>query len=230
MLVYGKRKSTEKGKASRRGVTRRAGRSGTAISSLSRGESASWSGRTSPFRRKHERTTLCRGVSPRYRGRVDPDRKRSAAKQPCLIISGTPPGRRTGPIAAGHWSFGGFSRTRRCVMRRSRRIWPRLVALCGSCLLVPALTMLGEGRGQVINAVTGQTPLVFDQVVGQPMGLPRLPPQGAWGEVINVTSRWIVIQNHSGQQFPIALDDINEFLVRWPIGLDILNNDAVVEA
>jgi len=115
-------------------------------------------------------------------------------------------------------------------MRRSRRIWPRLIALCGSCLLVPALTMLGEGRGQIINAVTGQTPLVFDQVVGQPMGLPHLPPQGAWGEVINVTSRWIVIQNHSGQQFPIALDYINEFLVRWPIGIDILNNQALVEA
>ena len=81
-------------------------------------------------------------------------------------------------------------------MRRSRRLWPRLVAVCGSCLLVPVLTMLGEGRGQVINAVTGQAPLVFDQVVGQPMGLPHLPPQGAWGEVINVTSRWIVIQNH----------------------------------
>jgi hypothetical protein len=117
-------------------------------------------------------------------------------------------------------------------MRRSRRAWPRLVALCSSCLLVPALTMvmLGEGRGQVITAVTGQSPLVFDQVVGQPMGLPHLPPQGAWGEVINVTSRWIVIQNHSGQQFPIAVDDIGEFLARWPISLDVLTNQSMVEA
>jgi hypothetical protein len=57
-----------------------------------------------------------------------------------------------------------------------------------------------------------------------------MPPQGAWGEVINVTSRWIVMQNHSGQQFPIALDDIQEFLVRWPIGLDILTPQAMVEA
>jgi hypothetical protein len=90
--------------------------------------------------------------------------------------------------------------------------------------------MLGEGRGQVINAVTGQAPMVFDQVVGEPMGLPHLPPQGAWGEVINVTSRWIVMQNHSGQQFPIALDDIGEFLVRWPISLDALTNQSEVEA
>ena len=28
--------------------------------------------------------------------------------------------------------------------------------------------------------------VAFDAVVGQPRGLPQLPPQGAWGEVINV--------------------------------------------
>jgi hypothetical protein len=115
-------------------------------------------------------------------------------------------------------------------VRRSRRLWPRLAALCGSCLLFPTLAMFNVGRGQVINAVTGQQPMVFDRVVGQPMGLPHLPPQGAWGEVINVTSRWIVIQNHTGQQFPIAIDDIFEFLVRWPTGLDVLTNQSIVEA
>ena len=115
-------------------------------------------------------------------------------------------------------------------MRRSRRLWPRLVALCACCALVTLLTTLGEGRGQIVQRVTGQAPLVFDQVVGQPLGLPQLPPQGAWGEVINVTSRWIVIQNHSGQQFPIAAQDINEFLVRWPTGLDVLTNQSLVEA
>jgi len=115
-------------------------------------------------------------------------------------------------------------------MRRSRRLWTRLVALCGSCAIVTAMTMLGEGRGQVIQQVTGQAPLVFDQVVGQPMGLPHLPPQGAWGEVINVTSRWIVMQNHTGQQFPIAIEDIGEFLVRWPLSIDALTNQSVIEA
>ena len=65
--------------------------------------------------------------------------------------------------------------------------------------------------------------VAFDAVVGQPRGLPQLPPQGAWGEVINVTSRWIVVQNHSGQQFPIAIDDIQEFLIRWPTSIDALN-------
>ena len=42
----------------------------------------------------------------------------------------------------------------------------------------------------------------FDQIVGNPRGLPHLPPQGAWGEIINVTSRWIVIQNHYGSAVP----------------------------
>ena len=48
--------------------------------------------------------------------------------------------------------------------------------------------------------------------------------------MINVTSRWIVIQNHSGQQYPIAADDIGEFLVRWPSSLDNLGPQSVVEA
>jgi len=70
----------------------------------------------------------------------------------------------------------------------------------------------------------------FDQVVGHPRGLPQLPPQGAWGEVIHATPRWLVIQNHSGQQYPIAIDDIGEFLVRWPSSLDALGAGSVVEA
>ncbi len=70
----------------------------------------------------------------------------------------------------------------------------------------------------------------FDQIVGNPRGLPHLPPQGAWGEIINVTSRWIVIQNHTGQQYPIAVNDIGEFLVRWPSSVDALGNRSIVEA
>jgi hypothetical protein len=72
--------------------------------------------------------------------------------------------------------------------------------------------------------------LAFDQVVGHPRGLPQLPPQGAWGEVINVTTRWIVIQNHSGQQYPIAAEDVGEFLVRWPSSVENLGPQSMVEA
>src|SRR4051794_41065831 len=57
----------------------------------------------------------------------------------------------------------------------------------------------------------------------------RVPPQGTWAEIINVTSRWIVIQNQAGQQFPIASDSIRQFLIRWPTSLDQLTGNSVIE-
>jgi hypothetical protein len=106
-------------------------------------------------------------------------------------------------------------------MRKTRR-WrvelPLLLFSCGFVLLVPKPTLSQDPR------------LAFDQIVAQPRGLPQLPPQGAWGEVINATPRWLVIQNHSGQQYPIALEDIGEFLVRWPASVSQLGAGSVVEA
>ena len=93
-----------------------------------------------------------------------------------------------------------------------------LVAMLSSCLL----------PGQVAMAQNGD--IAFQAVVGQPLGLPQLPPQGAWGEVINATARWLVVQNHSGQQFPIAIDDIQEFLIRWPTSINALTGQSIVEA
>ena len=57
----------------------------------------------------------------------------------------------------------------------------------------------------------------------------RVPPQGTWAEIINVTPRWIVVQNEQGQQFPIASDRIRQFLIRWPISTDQLTPNSVVE-
>lgn len=93
-----------------------------------------------------------------------------------------------------------------------------LVALLSSCLLPAQAAMAQNGD------------IAFQAVVGQPLGLPQLPPHGAWGEVINVTARWLVVQNHSGQQFPIAIDDIQEFLIRWPTSMNDLNGRSLVEA
>ena len=97
------------------------------------------------------------------------------------------------------------------MMRQSMRL--RIKILFAGVALALALGLPSAAQDRRV---------AFDQVVGQPRGLPQLPPQGAWGEVINVTSRWLVIQNHSGQQYPIALDDIGEFLVRWPSSVDRL--------
>src|SRR5262249_3605841 len=102
---------------------------------------------------------------------------------------------------------------------KSRRLWPRFVILSVCCALVPGMASPAQERE-----------LAFEQIVGHPRGLPQLPPQGAWGEIINVTSRWVVIQNHSGQQYPIAVEDLGEFLIRWPSSLDALTPRSIVEA
>ena len=84
-------------------------------------------------------------------------------------------------------------------------------------LLLVMLSLLCWKLGGAATAQIPNGDPAFDAVVGHPRGLPQLPPQGAWGEVINVTQRWLVIQNHAGQQFPISIDDIQEFLIRWPM-------------
>ncbi len=119
-----------------------------------------------------------------------------------------------GPAAASLLFGGGVMRN----TRRWRDWLPLLLFGCAFVLLAPKPTHSQDPR------------LAFDQVVGHPRGLPQLPPQGAWGEVINATPRWLVIQNHSGQQYPVALEDIGEFLVRWPGSVNQLGPDSLVEA
>jgi hypothetical protein len=104
-------------------------------------------------------------------------------------------------------------------MAQTRRFRPVTVVF-----LVVSVLLVGQ-RARAQNR-----DVAFDAVTGQPRGLPDLPPTGAWGEVINVTSRWLVIQNHAGQQFPIAVEDITEFLIRWPSSLDALGPNCLVEA
>ena len=97
-------------------------------------------------------------------------------------------------------------------------------------LLLVGLSLWCWNPGGAATAQIQDRDPAFDAVVGHPRGLPQLPPQGAWGEVINVTTRWLVIQNHVGQQFPLSIDDIQEFLIRWPTTPDTLNQQSVVEA
>src|SRR5262249_34969443 len=84
-IVYGKHKSSEKGKASERMRARPCqgggpfGRRSTGDGRISR--SGRW---------KRERATLCRGASPRYGKRIDPDRGRSVANRPRPILSAGP--------------------------------------------------------------------------------------------------------------------------------------------
>jgi hypothetical protein len=104
-------------------------------------------------------------------------------------------------------------------MRQSSRFRLGLALLFLPCAVVLGIPLFAQGP-----------PVTFQPVVGQQLGRPQLPPQGAWGEIINATTRWIVIQNHSGQQFPIAIEDVGEFLVRWPSSVDALGPESVIEA
>ena len=103
-------------------------------------------------------------------------------------------------------------------MRRSPGLWGRWLTMGVSTVLLATMTAPAQNRQPA-----------WEQVVGRSRGLPQLPPQGAWGEIINVTSRWVVIQNHAGQQYPISVDDLGEFLVRWPTRLEALGNRSMVE-
>ena len=42
--------------------------------------------------------------------------------------------------------------------------------------------------------------------------------------------QWMVVQNQFGQQFPIAMNRVAQFLIRWPTRLDALGPESRVEA
>lgn len=117
---------------------------------------------------------------------------------------------------------------------------------------VGAVVVLGFGFGMGLGTVA---PRAIAQVAAPAKGaaganqagagvIPNLPPwtalrgspqsfvspQGMWAEVIASTSRWIVVQNQDGQQFPIATDRIRQFLVRWPSSVNDLSPVSMVEA
>ena len=56
-----------------------------------------------------------------------------------------------------------------------------------------------------------------------------MPIRGTWGEVITVTSKWMVVQNESGQQFPIGSDRVRQFLIRWPLPVSMITPRSMLE-
>jgi hypothetical protein len=52
---------------------------------------------------------------------------------------------------------------------------------------------------------------------------------GQWAQVINVTPRWIVVEDEDGRQYPIAADRVRQFLIRWPSSTALLSNASMVE-
>lgn len=98
--------------------------------------------------------------------------------------------------------------------------WVLVGVLLVSVAVVPRLPVWGQAfPGPQVNLTAGGL-----------VPLPPAPPPGAWGEVIMANERWIVVQNHQGQQFPIAAESVNQFLVRWPTSFNALTTQSWVEA
>src|SRR4051794_8560889 len=60
--------------------------------------------------------------------------------------------------------------------------------------------------------------------------LPTPQPQGSFAKVIFANSRWMVVQNEQGQQFPVAAESIQQFLIRWSASATDLSPAILVEA
>jgi len=66
----------------------------------------------------------------------------------------------------------------------------------------------------------------FDQGALSP---PQFEPEGMWARVVSVTPKWIVLQNDTGQQFPVSVTAINGFFLRWPTNPALFAPDAWAE-
>jgi hypothetical protein len=58
---------------------------------------------------------------------------------------------------------------------------------------------------------------------------PAFNPPGEWLQVLTVTDNWLVLQNELGQQFPVSLDAVRLFAMRWPTSLETLSPVDLVE-
>jgi hypothetical protein len=103
-------------------------------------------------------------------------------------------------------------------LRPRGRNW--LALACLVIVLAPGVAARAQNFPGPLNNLTG----------GGILPLPPPPPQGAFFEVIFANPKWVVVQNERGQQFPVAADLINQFLIRWQADIRDLNPAVLVEA
>jgi hypothetical protein len=101
---------------------------------------------------------------------------------------------------------------------------------CQGLVVVAALAGWGQSRCDAQFSNAGGFADAFSNQGLSGMTDARIPTQGDWGEVLTVTSKWLVIQNQQGQQFPVALTGVQMFVMRWPTTLDGIAPGALVEA
>ncbi|MDX2039422.1 MAG: hypothetical protein SFX72_22445 [Isosphaeraceae bacterium] len=117
-------------------------------------------------------------------------------------------------------------------LRSTRSILAAIVgfsSISAACLAFQQLGQVGQAGRDVATPPPfgGDATLTFAGLGGT--ARPTLPPQGDWAEVIKADNRWLVIQNGSGQQFPISYENVRQFFVRWPGSIDDAAADALVE-
>lgn len=89
--------------------------------------------------------------------------------------------------------------------------------------LAVAILGLGGGSWCAAQAVNPQSGSFASGMA------PQFPPSGDWVEVVTVTPKWLVLQNQSGQQFPVSFDAVQQFVIRWPIAPERITAGALVE-
>ncbi|MFO0959638.1 MAG: hypothetical protein U0800_19755 [Isosphaeraceae bacterium] len=72
----------------------------------------------------------------------------------------------------------------------------------------------------------------FGAVLAPAVAQAPAAPFGIWAEVVSVSDRWLIVEDESGKQYPVALapNNLDLFLIRWPITLDRLGPDCLIEA
>jgi len=94
--------------------------------------------------------------------------------------------------------------------------------------LVLLAVCLGPGAGTVARAQNfGSLPY---SVPLDAAAVPVAPAESTWCEVIMANAKWLVVQNQQGQQFPVRIDSINRYMVRWPATTTDLTEESMVEA
>jgi hypothetical protein len=101
------------------------------------------------------------------------------------------------------------------------------------------ISRFGIGLALALAAHAGTGPNGAQaQVVGggQPLGQaqsglqrPNFEPAGGWARILTVTDKWLVLENEDGQQFPVAFDQVNLFVMRWPTSAERIAPDDLLE-
>jgi hypothetical protein len=108
------------------------------------------------------------------------------------------------------------------------KAYSRLGVAAAIGLIVASGSSVGVRAQQAADIATAPFGNYNPFISGGPPAL-GMPVRGVWAEVINVTPKWIVVQNESGQQFPIAADRVRQFLIRWPLPSSSITPQSMLE-